>query len=39
MKAMVLASTHGAFDDPEMWNEKLQKSLTADIARNAKAAA
>jgi hypothetical protein len=39
MKAMVIASTRDAFDDPGIWLEKLQESLMADIARNAKAVA
>jgi hypothetical protein len=38
IKAMVLAVSREAFDD-DMWCEKLQDSLMADIAKNAKAAA
>jgi hypothetical protein len=35
MKAMVLAIAHDAFDDPNIWNEPLQKSITRDIRRMA----
>ena len=31
IKAMVLAVAHDAFDDPNIWNEPLQKSITRDI--------
>jgi hypothetical protein len=31
VKAMVLAVAHDAFDDPNIWNEPLQKSITRDI--------
>jgi hypothetical protein len=39
MKTMVLAQCQEAFDDPDIWNEKLQISLMTDIATNAKAVA
>ena len=35
MKGMVLAIAHGAFDDRNIWNEPLQKSITRDIRRMA----
>jgi hypothetical protein len=35
MKAIVLAIAHGAFDDPNIWNEPLQKSITRDIRQMA----
>ena len=35
MKAMVLAIAHDAWDDPHIWNEPLQKSITRDIRRMA----
>lgn len=31
IKATVLAIAHDAFDDPNIWNEPLQKSITRDI--------
>ncbi len=37
MKAMVLAVAHDAFDDPDIWNEQLQKSISRDITRMAAA--
>lgn len=39
IKAMVLAASHDSWDDPEMWSDKLQASITADIKRNAAIAA
>jgi hypothetical protein len=39
MKAMVLAVAYRAWDDPDMCGEKLQDSLMADIAKNARAVA
>jgi len=35
IKAMVLAIAHDAFDDPDIWNKPLQKSITRDIGRMA----
>lgn len=35
IKAMVLAIAHDAFDDPNIWNAPLQKSITRDIKRMA----
>ena len=31
MKATVLAIAHDAWDDPHIWNDPLQKSVTRDI--------
>jgi hypothetical protein len=36
-KTMVLAIAHDAFDDPGIWNEPLQKSISRDIVRMAPA--
>jgi hypothetical protein len=35
IKTMVLAIAHDAWDDPNIWNEPLQKSITRDIRRMA----
>ena len=37
MKAMVLAIADDAFDDPDIWSEPLQKSISRDIGRIAAA--
>jgi hypothetical protein len=35
IKAIVLAIAHDAFDDPDIWNKPLQKSITRDIRQMA----
>ena len=37
MKALMLAIAHDAFDDPNIWIEPLQKSISRDTGRIAAA--